>query len=321
MLRSKGNSESALLIAGFAAIYLIWGTTYLAMKIGLESIPPFAIAGSRFLIAGSVTYLALRLLGIEPPSRVQWRNASLIGILLMVGGNGLVMWAIQYIPSGIAAVIVATMPVWMVLFDWLFFKGPAPNRQVVCGLVVGFTGIVLLINPQQTVPGGQSLNIIGCLVCMSAPMFWAFGSLQSRVTDLPSNTFMSVALQMITGGAVLLAISVLLGEHKLIVLSEITLRSISAVVYLMIFGSIIALGTYMWLLRHAPAARVSTYTYVNPIIAVILGWLILDETITFQMLFAIGIILAAVMLIVANKSRVKSKPERRTISQQPSSAR
>jgi len=293
------------LILAFASIYIIWGTTYMAMSIAVSTIPPFVIAGSRFLIAGLGLMIFLRCRGVALPTVSQWKWAALIGCLLMIGGNGLVMWGIQRLPSGICAVIIATMPLWMTMFDWSFFNGPRPGWKVSLGLLLGLVGIILLIDPfaaadvvteNEVVKPGLHIPSLLAVVC--APIFWSIGSLKSRRADLPDNVFMSTGAQMTCGGIALLVISVCFGEPARLDWPNMTWQSLTAVGYLTIFGSLIALTSYMWLLKNANASRIATYTYVNPVIAVFLGWWVLSEPLTRQTLIAILIILCAVIMIV-----------------------
>ena len=277
------------------------------MNVAVETIPPFAMAGTRFLIAGISSYLFLRMRGAANPSWRQWKSAAMVGCFLMVGGNGLVTWSGQKIPSGVAAVVITTMPLWMTIFDWLFFRGKRPDFRVVSGLLLGFGGIVLLIGPREIYNGEMTLDPFSLGVLMLAPMFWAFGSLFSRSVDLPENVLMSASLQMICGGFVLEIAATATGEFGRIAFAEMTIRSIFAMAYLTVFGSIVALSAYGWLLKNAAASRVATYTYVNPVIAVFLGWLILGEVVTWQTTLAVGIIIVGVILIVTN--RQKQQPE------------
>jgi drug/metabolite transporter (DMT)-like permease len=271
------------------------------MRIAVETIPPFTVAGSRFLMSGFMVFLYLRLRGMAWPTLSQWKSAALIGCLLMVGGNGLVMWAVQKIPSGIAALVVATMPLWMTLFDWLFYKGPRPTPRIVVGLLLGLLGIVFLIGPADLMAGKQYLHLPSMLILLLAPIFWSIGSLQMRYVDLPRNVFMATAMEAICGGFVLILLSVAFGEPNRLDFGLISFRSIGATVYLAIFGSLLALTAYSWLLQHVNAGRVSTYTFVNPVIAVALGWLILDERISWETVVAVILIVAAVVLIVMRK--------------------
>ena len=300
----KKDPNTGLLILAFATIYVVWGTTYLAMRVAVETIPPFMMAGVRFLLAGSVTFLFLKLRGVATPGFVQWKQGAIVGLFLMVGGNGLVSWAEQEIPSGIAALVVASMPIWMCIFDWLLFKGSRPGGYTAIGLILGFVGMGILFAPSFSSGAASSLDLFSLVVLVFAPVFWSIGSLYSRTANLPSNVFMSAAIQSMSGGLVLLLTSIMLGEWWN--LDQVSTNSILAMLYLAIFGSIIALSTYVWLLKQVSPSRVSTYTYVNPIIAVLLGWLILDETITAQTIFAICVIVGSVVMVVM--SRGKPKP-------------
>ncbi len=292
------------LVVAFTAIYIIWGTTYLAMRIAVDTIPPFTITAGRFLLSGGFLLGFMSWArGISLPSWKQWRSAALIGCLLMIGGNALVMWAIQKIPSGICAVIIATMPLWMALFDWCFYKGPKPGWKVSLGLLAGLFGIILLIGPAKLISGETSFHLPSMVAIICAPIFWSIGSLHSRTVDLPDNVFMSTAAQMFCGGAVLLGISFLLGELDSIDWAAVTWQSLMAAGYLTIFGSLVALTSYMWLLKNANASRVATYTYINPVIAVFLGWLVLNEPISTQTLIAILVIISSVILIVSVRTK------------------
>ena len=299
----KKDPNTGLLILAFATIYVVWGTTYLAMRVAVETIPPFMMAGVRFLLAGSVTFLFLKFRGVATPGFDQWKQGAIVGLFLMVGGNGLVSWAEQEIPSGIAALVVASMPIWMCIFDWLIFKGSRPGGFTAIGLVLGFVGMGILFAPSFSSGAASSLDLFSLFVLVFAPVFWSLGSLYSRAANLPSNVFMSAAIQSMSGGLVLLLTSIVMGEWWKLDLDQVSVNSILAMLYLAIFGSIIALSTYVWLLKQVSPSRVSTYTYVNPIIAVLLGWLILDETITGQTIFAICVIVGSVVMVVVSRSK------------------
>lgn len=315
----KNDSKLTLLIFAFATIYIVWGTTYLAMRIAVETIPPFMMAGVRFLLAGGVTFLFLKLRRSKMPTMEQWKNGAIVGLFLMVGGNGLVCWAEQEIPSGIAALVVASMPMWMCIFDWLLFKGTRPGGFAVVGLLMGFVGIGLLFGPSIYSDDAASLDLLSLLVLMCAPIFWSIGSLYSRKVDMPKNAFMSTSVQFITGGTILMIGSLILGEWWSFQPGKVSGESVLAMLYLAVFGSIIALSTYVWLLKQTTPSRVSTYTYVNPIIAVFLGWLILDEKITTQTIIAICIIVGSVVLVVVSRSQPKNKPQQELVELQKDS--
>ena len=290
------------IILAFAAIYTIWGTTYLGIRIAVETIPPFFMAGARFLFSGMLIFIILRLRGVPLPKRFHWRSAVLIGALLVLGGNGLVTWSEQQVPSSTAALVVATMPLWMALFDWLFFRGKRPGKRVTFGLILGLVGIGLLIGPGQIL-GTASFSLTALLILLLAPILWSLGSLYSRQADLPQNTFMATAMEMLAGGVLLVAAGLVTGEGNQLNLAEFSSRSLVAMVYLTIFGSIVAFTAYVWLLKYVPATKVATYTYVNPVFAVFLGWLILSEAMTATTIAAVIIIILAVVLITADGQR------------------
>jgi drug/metabolite transporter (DMT)-like permease len=299
--RFLANYNTIKIVLAFAAIYIIWGTTYLAIRIAVETIPPFFMAGVRFILAGIITFVFLRARGAPMPQRLHWRSAVIIGLFLLVGGNGLVTWSEQQVPSGIAALVVATVPLWITLFDWLSFKRTRPNKKVAAGLILGFLGIGLLIGPrlfQETV----DIRWTSWLILIMAPVLWSLGSLYSRQAKLPESAFMSTAMEMLAGGFLLLLVGVITGETTRMNIAEISTRSLVSMLYLAIFGSIVAFTAYVWLLKTVQATRVATYTYVNPIIAIFLGWLILSEPVTPQMLAAVVIIIVAVILITAKRS-------------------
>jgi drug/metabolite transporter (DMT)-like permease len=295
----KQNCHPALMIAAFAIIYIVWGTTYLAMRIAVETIPPFLMAGTRFLVAGAATYAILKLRSAATPTFNQVKQGTIVALFLLVGGNGLVCWAEQEIPSGIAALVVATMPMWMCIFDWLLFKAARPRLLTTIGLCMGFAGIGLLFGPSIGSNDAHALDVFSLCVLTFAPVFWSLGSLYSRNADLPKNIFMSIAIQFISGGLMMFVISLILGEWQGFNVSQVSLESFVALLYLAVFGSVIALTAYVWLMKQTSSTRVSTYTYVNPIIAVFLGWLILDETIGATTQLAILIIVSSVVLVVA----------------------
>jgi drug/metabolite transporter (DMT)-like permease len=294
-------------ILAFAAVYIIWGTTYLGIRLAIETIPPFFMAGSRVLTAGTILYLFLRLRGAPKPTRLHWRSAVIVGALLLGGGSGLVTWAEQEVPSGTAALIIATVPLWIALFDWLLFCGGRPDRRVTAGLILGLIGIFLLIGPGQIL-GTADFSFFFLFVLLLSPILWSFGSLYSRGATLPKDAFMGSAMEMIGGGVVLLVAGLLTGEQAQLNLAAISRTSFFVWLYLIFFGSIIAFSAYIWLLKEVPATKATTYTYVNPVIAVFLGWLILDETITPITILSSAIIITAVILIqTAGGYSVRSK--------------
>lgn len=294
-------ASAGALVTAFATIYLLWGSTYLGIHIAVESIPPFTMAGGRFVIAGLILYAIVRLRGEQSPSAISWRDHTIAGTCLLVGGNGMVSWAEQYVPSGIAALIVGASPLFMVLTEWMWPGGHRPGKTTFVGLLLGFAGVVWLAAPWETATAG-GLPIGGFVALIFACASWSFGSIFSRHAKHPSSPFMASAQQMIGGGAALFATALVTGELHALDVSAITLRSWYAFIALTIFGSIVGFSTFVWLMKHSTPARVSTYAYVNPVVAVFLGWWILDEPISGRTLVAAAVIVVAVAIITAQKS-------------------
>ena len=293
-------------ILAFAAIYIIWGTTYLVIRVAVETIPPFFMAGSRFVVAGVLTFIFLRARGVPSPQRRHWPAAVVIGGLLLAGGSGLVTWSEQTIPSGVAALVIATVPLWTTLFDWLFYRGGTPSKRVIAGILLGFLGIALLIGPGQF-SGTAAFSWIALSVLLLSPILWSFGSLYSRQARLPHSSFMATAMEMFAGGILLIIAGLLTGEAGRLDLAAISTTSWLSLLYLIFFGSMIAFTAYIWLLKTVSASKVTTYGYVNPIIAVFLGGLILNEPVTASMIAAMVIIVVAVFLITV-RQRQPSTP-------------
>lgn len=294
------------LIAGFAAIYTIWGSTYLAIRFAIETLPPFLMAGARFIIAGALLYLWTSRRGSPRPERGQWRTALVIGAFLLLGGNGGVVWAEQTVPSGIAALIVAIVPCWMVLMDWARPGGRRPTASIGIGLILGLAGILLLVGP-TSLAGEQRIDPIGSTVLVLASLCWAAGSIYARHTKLPPFPLQATSMQMLAGGACLLVAGLVTGELGRVDVSAVSARSLAAFLYLIGFGSIIGYSAYVWLLRVSSPARVSTYAYVNPIVAVLLGWALANEPLTARMLLAAAVIVAGVALITMPQ-RTRAEP-------------
>ncbi|MEZ4769297.1 MAG: drug/metabolite exporter YedA [Caldilineales bacterium] len=292
------------LAAAFAAVYLIWGSTYLAIRVAIETIPPFVMAGGRFLLAGAILFIWSAARGTPRPTRAQWMGALIVGGLLLAGGNGAVTWSEQEVPSGLAALVVATIPIWMVLLDALRPGGTRPNRFTLLGVAIGFLGIVLLFGPAD-LRETHGIRPISMIVLFFAPLSWAIGSLYSRGAPKPHAPLQGIGMQMLCGGALLLIAATLTGQWAEFDAGGVSLASAASLLYLIFFGSIVAYSAYIWLLTATTPAKVSTYAYVNPIIAVFLGWAIADEPVTLSMLAAMAIILFSVTLIsgVADRRR------------------
>src|SRR5438132_4142239 len=291
------------IIVAFAALYLIWGSTYLGIRFAIETIPPFLMAGTRFLIGGLILYVWARSRGSERPSLLNWKAAAAVGGLLLFGGNGGVVWAEQTVPSGIAAVLVGTVPLWMVLIEALRPKGVRPTKGVVVGIAIGFFGVILLVGQGGLSAGGNPVPLVGALIVVGATLSWAIGSLYSRSAPLPKSSQLSTAMQMLMGSAIFFVASVISNEWTGFKPASVSLLSGLSVAYLVFFGSLVAFTAYIWLLRVTTAAKVSTYAYVNPVVAIFLGWSLAGEAVTIGTIVAAGIIIAAVVVITTYRSK------------------
>ena len=300
------NLRAQIFIA-LVAVYLFWGGTYLAMKVAIDTIPPFLMGGLRFFIAGTMVYLWEWQKGAPHPPKSQWLGAAKVGGLLLVCSMGGLVWAEQFVPSGIAAIIFATIPVWMALISWMFQGGSRPKNLVIAGLTIGFCGVILLVKNSVTHIGNNPLEWIGYVVITLASVSWAWGSLSSRTARLPESPFMSVALQNLTGGACYIMISFLSGEWSNFAVYNVSSASAFSLLYLIIFGSLIGFGSYIWLLKVADSTIVSTYAYVNPVVAVFLGWTLAGEKLTLFDTVAVAIILCSVIIITKNQSQATDK--------------
>lgn len=279
----------------FGSVYLIWGSTYLAIRVAVETMPPFLMAGTRFLFAGICLFLWLKLRGAAWPKAVHWRSSAIIGTLLLLGGNGLVCWAEQHVPSGIAALVVATQPMWFMLFDALRPGGAKPTALGVLGLLVGFSGVVILATGRSM--GGTEIPLAGILGLLAACLCWSGGSVFGKQLERPPSPLMGSALQMICGGTALTLVAMLRGEPAAMKWEAVSSHAILAWVYLVVFGSWVAFGSYVWLLEHVAPAKVATYAYVNPAIAVLLGWMFVNEPITWRTVAAMLVIIGGVVIV------------------------
>jgi drug/metabolite transporter (DMT)-like permease len=288
------------------AVYITWGSTYLAIRFAVETIPPFLMAGVRFLIAGAILYTWRRLAGDPAPARFHWRSAIIIGLLLLLGGNGGVVWAEQRVASGIAALIVGSAPLFMVLIDALRPGGQRPNWQTGSGVLVGFMGIALLISPSQWTGNGLQMDGPGVVVLLFASLLWAVGSLYNRSAHLPASPLLGTGMEMLAGSAGLFIMGTLTGEWGRLELAAITPRSLWGLLYLITGGALVGFACYTWLLRVAPTPLVATYAYVNPLIAIFLGNLLAKEALTPRLLIAAVVIVSAVALINTGRAKKSS---------------
>ena len=297
---SQRDTSNVLIWTALSAVYLIWGSTYLAIRFTVETTPPFLSAAARFIVSGAVLYLWRRLCGDRTPSQPEWRSATVIGLFLLVGGNGAVVWAARYIPSSLAALLVATCPLWMLLFDFLRPGGEKPGPRALTGIIIGFCGAVLLIG--WSANGTTPNSFIGAIVVVLGSLFWAAGSIYGKTAQLPSSPLLITGMEMLTGGAALLIIALVVDEVGTFEFAKVSSRSAVGWIYLTVIGPI-AFVAYAWLLRNAPIPLVSTYSYVNPLVAIILGYFLGKEILAMRVLLAAGLIIGSVVLVSARNTR------------------
>lgn len=291
--------------AAFAAVYIVWGSTYLAIRYAVETIPPFLMVGTRFLVSGVLLYGWARLRGAPHPTRLQWRDAAITGVLLLCCGNGAISWAEQRVPSGLAALLVAVVPLWMVVIDWVRPRGERPTTTVILGVVVGLGGLVVLVGPGE-LTGHGTVDATAAIILVLASLAWAAGSVYNRYGSLPDSPAMSTGLQMVSGSVVLIAMGAFTGEIPALQIHHISPASWVGWIYLVTFGGLVGFTAYIYLLQAVTPAKASTYAYVNPVVAVFLGWAIAGEPVTSQTLLAAAIILGGVAMISLSQARTSS---------------
>jgi drug/metabolite transporter (DMT)-like permease len=302
-----------IVLVAFAAVYIIWGSTYLAIRVGVESFPPLMLAGARHLTFGLLLYPILRWkTGIRPTS-AHWRSAIITGCLLLLLGNGIVCVAEQTVPSGVTALLVATVSLWMVLVDWLRPGGARPVLRVVLGLVVGFSGLLLLVGPRN-LGGAGRVDPVGVALLVLASLAWACGSLYSKHGGMPSSPLLGASMQGLAGGLALWITSALTGELGKFHFAAVSSRSWLALAYLTFFGSMLGFSAYIYILKHSTATRVATYAFVNPVVALFLGWLILGEPLNLRTILAGAVILFAVVLVISAPRRHAPGPSQAVVS-------
>lgn len=306
--RARFSSRQVQVILAFAAVYSIWGSTYLAMKFTNETIPPFLMAAVRFLIAGCGLYLWLRLRGAPRPTREHWRAAAIMGGLLLVGGNAVLAFAEKTVPSGIGALIIALVPLWMALMLWLRPGGTRPHSRTFLGLALGLVGVGLLAS--QGAGQGSAFTLAGAAICVVASISWAAGSVYSRAAPVPSVPLVATAMEMICGGLMLSVVALVTGEATSLRVETVSFRSAASLGYLIIFGSLVGFSAYTWLLRNVAPAKAATYAYVNPAVAVLLGWQFGKETLTGMTILASAVIIGAVVLTTTSRTPAAPAAER-----------
>lgn len=305
--RDSAAPRTHVLVA-FAAVYILWGSTYFFIRIGVETIPPFVLAGIRHLAIGLVFYPVFRHLSKEKPTPTQWRTTIITGLLLLLCGNGALSWAETRVPSGIASLLVATVSLWMVIIDWLRPGGVRPGPRVQIGFVLGFAGIALLVGPRH-LGGSERVNPVGAITLIIGSLAWAAGSIYSRHHPVPHSPLLGVAMQSLAGGIGLWIVAAATGELHQFHPAQVTMRSWLAVLYLFSFGSALGFSAYIYILKHSTASRVATYAFVNPVVALFLGWSLAGEPLTLRTLIASGTILAAVLLVILAPHRPAAPAE------------
>jgi drug/metabolite transporter (DMT)-like permease len=290
------------------ALYIVWGSTYLAIRFAVETLPPFLHAGFRFLISGLVLVIWRRAAGDAMPTRNQWKSLTIIGTLLLLGGNSLVAVAEQRIASGVAALIIGTVPLWLVVIETLRPGGTRPSWQALVGLIVGFGGIYLLVGPTDFSSGLQ-FDTFGTILLVIAAFLWSLGSIYSRSADLPKSALMMTGGEMLAGSIPIFLVSLLFGEWRTFNIAQVSTESWLALLYLITFGSMVGFVAYIWLLQNAPISLVATYAYVNPLVAVLLGYWFAQEELTTRTLVGAVIIIGSVIFInSARQAKVKTEP-------------
>ncbi|HAV65450.1 MAG TPA: EamA family transporter [Verrucomicrobiales bacterium] len=307
---SSDNSSrppaAGLIVAAFAAVYLIWGSTYLAIRYAVESMPPFLMAGSRFVLAGLVLFAWMKCRSGDWPTFRQWRDATIVGTLMLLGGNGGVVWAEKVIPSSVAALMVAIVPLWMMLLEWREGAAGRPTLKIVLGLVAGFAGVGILVMGGRGYDGAP-LPWPGLAALLLATVCWAVGSLFSRRSAKPASALLAIGMQMISGGLVMTLFGVAVGEIPAFDPAAVSALSFWSWLYLSLVGALVGFTAYVWLLQVSTPSKVSTYAFVNPLIAVVLGCTLGREPFSMRLVFSTGLILVAVILIIYGRP-ARSRP-------------
>lgn len=296
---TKHGSAKLHIALGFASIYLIWGSTYLGIRYAVETIPPLFMMALRHLIGGLIVYFWVRRSGVPAPEFRQWKFAAVAGALLFLGGHGILAWAEQKIPSGLAALLCATLPLWTVLLARFDGTEPRLGIKALAGILLGFAGVAVLIGPGALT---GHLDLLAALAGMGSSLLWTIGTAYTRRVSLPSSKVLSAAMQMISGGTLLLIVGAMTGELNHFATANLTAKSVLALVYLIVFGSIVAFTVYTWLVSVSSPSMLSTYAYVNPVVAVLLGWALAGEGLSLRTIIATVIIVAGVVLVTRRKS-------------------
>ena len=290
--KAAADALKVRMFLAFFAIYIVWGTTFLAIRVAVEELPPLFAAGARFFVAGVLLYAFMRFKGESAPTARQWRSLGIMALLMFVAEYGPLFWAEKYVPSGVVSVLAATLPIITLILEMLILRQQRMRPMLAVATVLGFVGVAVLL-----IPGGkQHLALVPCLAILAGATTWSLGSVLTRSMNLPASRPLTAGASMMLGGAMLLALSAGFGEmHPF---PHITLRAAGALLYLIVFGSLLAFTAFVWLLAHMPATRVASHAYVNPIVAVALGYFMAGELITARILAGTALVLISVFLIL-----------------------
>ena len=295
-MEAAAHPRAWKVLLAFAIIYLVWGSTFLAIRVGVREVPPFLLAGMRFLIAGSVLFAWMLAKGTAIPTAREWLSAALMAMLIFVGDYGLVFWAEQRVPSGITAVMMATIPVFMSIFEILFLRTQRLTLRLACALLIGIGGVGVLVSHSVNF-GDAPIDMMGAFALIVAAISWAVGSALTRKLRLPSSKAMSSGAQMLVGGVWLTVLAAALGEFRGFRLQAVSIKAWFALAYLIVAGSIVAYTAYVWLIHHESPTKVGTYAYVNPVVAVLLGYFVGGEALTFRTIVGTALVLVSVVVI------------------------
>ncbi|MDD4505083.1 MAG: drug/metabolite exporter YedA [Sulfurospirillaceae bacterium] len=296
--------KTIMTVVALLSVYIVWGSTYLGIKIAIETFPPFLMAGIRFLIAGVFLYGFVVLKEKKHPKLIEWRDTTIIGTLLLLGGNGLVVIAEKTIPSSIAAIVIATVPLWMIVIAWRLKSQTRPNKSTLIGTLIGFAGVVILMFPSHQ--EHLYFDTFGLLLTLLAAILWSLGSIYSQKAILPTSVMLSTAMQMLSGGLVLIIVATLFGEWQQFHIETLSSRSLLAFAYLVFIGSLVGFSAYVWLLKNVSPYLASTYAFVNPMVALFLGYFFADEVLSMKALIATVLIISAVVMITLSKAKKRS---------------
>lgn len=303
---SATTPSPSLIVAAFAVIYVVWGSTYLGIRIAIETWPPFLMAGIRFLFAGSLLYAGLRLGGVARPTRREWLDGALVGTVMLGIGNGSVTWAEQTVASNVAALIISSAPFFIALFEWIRPGGRLPPLRTCVGALTGIAGMVWLMSAEGRGDSGHTGSVsLGTFACLLSVAAWSAGMIYGRYATRPRHVLMAAAQQMLVGSLALFALSFGTHETDHFTLATVSTRSWLALAYLSLVGSLLTFSVYNWLLQHTTPARVSTSALVNPVVAIALGWIFAGETLSAGALFGAAVILVGVALILLPASPAK----------------